>query len=81
MLLARWHGETGRVIQEAVGYVVVEFPDGDRYRLLKGIEGLELIERRPRGRPRTHADRASRQRAYRQRKAAKALRKYEQHSR
>jgi hypothetical protein len=69
MLLAKYHGEVGRVVQEHVGCVIVEFPDGDRYRLLRGIPGLELIEHKGRGRPRLYEDNAGRQRAYRQRKA------------
>lgn len=68
MLLAKWHGETGRVVQEFVGCVVVEFPDGERYRLLRCADGLELIEHKGRGRPRLYEDNAGRQRAYRQRK-------------
>lgn len=77
MKFANWHGDIGKVVSEAVGYVVVEFPDKERFRILRGIPGLTLFEQRGRGRPRRHTDNASRQRAYRQRKAGKALRKYE----
>jgi hypothetical protein len=81
MLIAKYYGETGRVIHEAVGYVLVEFPDGQRYRILKSVDGLELVESTGRGRPRMHSTNADRQRAYRQRKAGKALRKYQSKTR
>jgi len=76
MKLASWQGETGKVISDQVGRVLVDFGDARRW-LLKGIPGLDLFDQAGRGRPRKHNDPASKQRAYRERKAGKALRKYQ----
>ena len=66
---ARYWGESGWVVSEDERFVIVLFPDGDRYRFPKGTIGLELPHTdNRRGRPRRHADNAGRQRAYRRRK-------------
>lgn len=75
MLIAKWNGMQGKVISNQVGRVLVDFGEARPRWLLKGIEGLEIVEQQ-RGRPRKHEDQASKQRAYRERKAGKALRKY-----
>lgn len=76
MTFAAWQGKTGKVVQNQIGRVLVDFGDERRW-LLKGIPGLTIFEKNERGRPRAHGDNASRQRAYRERKAGKALRKYQ----
>jgi hypothetical protein len=76
MLLAIWNGRTGKVISESVGRVFVEFEGTQKQWLIKGIPGLELIEHTGRGRPAKYQSQADKQRAYRERKAGKALRKY-----
>lgn len=75
MLIAKWNGKQGKVISDQVGRVLVDFGEALPRWLLKGIEGLEIVEQK-RGRPRKHSDQAEKQRAYRERKAGKALRKY-----
>lgn len=76
--LVRFQGHTGKIIGETVGMWLVEWSGDDRppTRLIKGIDGVEIIHHRSRGRPAKHADQAAKQRAYRERKAGKALRKY-----
>ena len=71
---AKFQGDKGAVIAEQVGRYLVDF-DSYRMWILKGAEGLELIEYTT-GRPRKFDSAAERQRAYRERKAGKALRNY-----
>ena len=75
MLIAKFNGKTGKVVSESVGRVLVDFGEARPTWLIKGIPGLEIVEQK-RGRPRKHEDQAEKQRAYRERKAGKALRKY-----
>lgn len=76
MLLVKWQGRTGKVIQENIGRMLVQFDDDQRPRwLLKGI-GEVVYEHKSPGRPAKHEDQAAKQRAYRERKKGNALRKY-----
>jgi hypothetical protein len=75
-LVAKWEGQTGKVIHESVGRVLVDFGDARPRWLLLGIEGLIILEHKSRGRPAKFQSNAERQRSYRERKSGKALRKY-----
>lgn len=77
-VIAQWHGRSGKVIHESVGRVLVDFGDYQQW-ILKGLPDLTLIVRN-RGRPPKFESNAARQRAYRERKAGKALRKYTKQS-
>lgn len=76
MKIARFNGKTGKVVQESVGRVLVQFDDGQHW-ILKGIPNLE-IEEQFTGRPRKFSTNAEKQRAYRERKKGKPLRKWGQ---
>lgn len=76
MKLATYQGLTGKVLVDQVGRVLVDFGDARPRWLLKGIGDLTVIERQGRGRPPKFASNAEKQRAYRERKSGKALRKY-----
>jgi hypothetical protein len=76
MKLAYWQDRVGKVIRDNVGRVLVDFGDARPQWLIKGAPDLILIERQSRGRPPKFATNADRQRAYRERKSGKALRKY-----
>ena len=76
MLIAKWNGRTGKVIQENHGRWLIDF-DGRNQWVLKGIPDLEISEVNPGGRPRKFSSAAEKQRAYRERKAGKALRNYQ----
>lgn len=73
-LIAKFQGDRGEVITEQVGRYLVDF-DSFRMWILKGAEGLEVTEYIT-GRPRKFSSNSERQRAYRERKAGKALRNY-----
>lgn len=75
MKRAIWQGQRGIVVVEQVGRVLIDFGDFQQW-IIKGLPGLNILESQP-GRPRNHADNAAKQRAYRERKKGKALRKYE----
>jgi len=73
-----FNGRTGIVIRETVGMYIVRWLIGDEQgRVLKDIDGLSVFERNERGRPKSYTSNADKQRAYRERKAGKALRKYQ----
>ena len=76
MRIARWNGQTGYVVQENHGRWLIDF-NGRKQWVLKGIPDLEIIDRHAGGRPRKFASDAEKQRAYRERKAGKALRNYQ----
>lgn len=67
--------QRGKLLDERVGRMLVEWPDGSKQWLLKGVPGVEIIETVGRGRPRSHQSNAEKQKAYRERQ--KALRKSE----
>lgn len=75
---AIWQEQHGKVIEDQVGRVLIDFGDDKRW-IIKGIPGLTILEAQL-GRPRRHTDNAAKQRAYRERKKGKALRKYEKAS-
>lgn len=76
MRMCDYHGQRCRVIVEQQGRALIEL-DSKRWWVLKGIEGVSLYDHQGRGRPSKHQTTADKQRAYRERKKGKALRKYE----
>lgn len=80
MRTAIWQGRAGKIVQESVGRVLVDFGDRQQW-IIKDIPGLTICERSGRGRPRKHTNDADKQKAYRERKKqerTEALRKSEE---
>lgn len=74
--LAKWQGQVGKVVQEQIGRVLVDFGDSRPYWIIKGLPGLYIYDHKGRGRPAKHQSKADKQRAYRERKKGNPLRKY-----
>jgi hypothetical protein len=74
-VMAVWRGRSGTVIDQQAGRVLVEFSENERAWILRGVEGFHIFDQK-RGRPRKNLDNAAKQRAYRERRKGKALRKY-----